>query len=105
MSALSILFLTLPYLVMLGLARHARRRVKRSLLVRTKQPSTARQLLLVMIRGGITTIPHALRAFSELAPRARANIALPYPKLVQENFSVALGVREYCDLYRFEGQP
>lgn len=49
-------------------------------------------------------IAQALRTFSELSPRARASIALPYPKLVQEKFSVARGVREYCDIYRFEGR-
>jgi glycosyltransferase involved in cell wall biosynthesis len=49
-------------------------------------------------------IAQALRTFSELSPRARVRIALPYPKLVQEKFSVARGVREYCDIYRFEGR-
>lgn len=48
-------------------------------------------------------LAQALRAFCVLSPSERAGIAIEYPKLVHEKFSVARGVREYCDIYRFEG--
>ena len=47
-------------------------------------------------------LAQALRIFCVLSPEERTRIASEYPKLVQEKFSVARGVREYCDIYRSE---
>lgn len=41
-----------------------------------------------------------LRAFDMLDPQERARMVSKYPQLVQENFGVARGVSEYCDVYR-----
>lgn len=53
---------------------------------------------------GPDAFAQALRTFCGLSPQERAHITTQYPKLVQEKFNVARGVREYCDIYRFEGR-
>jgi glycosyltransferase involved in cell wall biosynthesis len=50
-------------------------------------------------------IAGALREFCKLDIRERANIASEYPRLIQEKFSAARGVREYCHVYRSGGRP
>lgn len=51
-------------------------------------------------------LAQALRKFCSLTPAERVNISSEYPKLIQEKFSVARGVREYCDIYNLaSGNP
>jgi glycosyltransferase involved in cell wall biosynthesis len=50
------------------------------------------------------SIAQVLRAFSKLDTQERESIATNYPKLIQEKFGVARGVKEYCDIYLFQGQ-
>lgn len=49
-------------------------------------------------------IADALREFCKLDELAKANIGSEYPGLVQEKFSAARGVREYCEIYRSGGR-
>lgn len=55
---------------------------------------------LIYAKPEAESIAQALRAFSKLGPKGRVGIATGYPKLVQENFGVARGVREYCEIYQ-----
>lgn len=45
------------------------------------------------------SLAQALREFCKLDLNERAAIASEYPRMVQEKFSVARGVKEYCEIY------
>lgn len=55
---------------------------------------------LVFAAPDAQSIALALRDVVQLQPGHLAGIAASYPGLVQEKFSVARGVREYCGVYR-----
>lgn len=58
---------------------------------------------LIYVKPESGEIADALREFCKLDERERANIASEYPRLIQEKFSAARGVREYCEIYHSEG--
>lgn len=57
---------------------------------------------LIYVKPESGEIADALREFCNLDEPAKANIGSQYPRLIQEKFSPARGVREYFEIYRSE---